>query len=85
MFFIFFQISKNSITHISPGALTGLASLKRLYLQRNELALIPVIALRPLHSLHTLDLSHNRLEKIEDNSFSSLKEVRKIHILWRSG
>lgn len=71
-----FQVSKNSINHFSPGALTGLSSLKELYVQYNELGSVPNLALRSPYVLKILDLSYNRMERVEDNSFSNLKEVK---------
>ncbi|XP_059472788.1 vasorin isoform X3 [Neocloeon triangulifer] len=67
------QMSGCKIEKIETGAFRGQeTSLKNLNLQDNLLDAVPVAALRPLRNLTLLDLSRNKLNRVTQDSFSSL-------------
>ncbi|XP_034945639.1 leucine-rich repeat and fibronectin type-III domain-containing protein 3 isoform X2 [Chelonus insularis] len=70
------QLSGCKITSIEENVFRGQElSLRSLNLKDNELTDVPTVPLRYLRNLTVLDLSMNKLTKIEDNSFRNLKLV----------
>lgn len=63
-------VSSGEIKYVSDAAFDGLASpLQALGLPNNLLERVPSSALATLNGLERLDLSHNRLHTIHNNSF----------------
>lgn len=75
------QISGCKIDRIEDDAFRGQGPyLKNLNLQDNELTEVPVKALKVLTNLSLLDISKNRIRKIENNSFSTLKKLTTLKV-----
>lgn len=49
-------------------------------LQDNELTEVPVEALRPLRSLVLLDLSRNRISRVPDSAFETLRGLTTLKV-----
>lgn len=74
-------VSSGELRQVSADAFSGLATpLQALGLPNNLLENVPTSALRGLHHLERLDLSHNRLQRIHNISF----EVSIFYYLFRS-
>lgn len=72
-------VSSGEIRSVSDAAFDGLASpLQALGLPNNQLDRVPSSALAMLNGLERLDLSHNRLRTIHNNSF----KVSEKSTLW---
>ncbi|XP_057327727.1 leucine-rich repeat and fibronectin type-III domain-containing protein 3 [Microplitis mediator] len=70
------QLSGCKITSIEDNAFRGQElSLRTLNLKDNELTDIPTSSLKSLRNLTVLDISLNKITKIEDNAFRNLKLV----------
>ena len=72
------DLSRNSIQSISPGAFTGLSSLRLLNLSSNHIYDLGTV-LAPLVSLQSLDLSHNYIRGLQSKTLqaqSSLTYLR---------
>ncbi|XP_066597843.1 uncharacterized protein haf isoform X2 [Prorops nasuta] len=70
------QLSGCKIKTIEPDAFKGQeASLKSLNLKDNELTEVPSNTLKTLKNLTVLDLSMNKITRVNDNAFTGLKLV----------
>lgn len=70
-------VSSGEIKSVSDAAFDGLASpLQALGLPNNQLDRVPSTALATLSGLERLDLSHNRLHTIHNNSFEVIAILR---------
>lgn len=70
------QLSGCQIKTIEPEAFKGQEnSLKSLNLKDNELTEIPSVTLKTLRNLTILDLSMNKITKVNDNTFTGLKLI----------
>lgn len=70
------QLSGCQIKTIEPEAFKGQEnSLKSLNLKDNELTEIPSATLKTLRNLTILDLSMNKITKVNDNTFTGLKLI----------
>lgn len=68
------QISKSRVSGVNAAAFQGLEDrLHSLNLQDNLLMSVPTAALRNLRALTTLDLSNNKISKLENDTFAGLK------------
>ncbi|KZC08465.1 Leucine-rich repeats and immunoglobulin-like domains protein 3 [Dufourea novaeangliae] len=70
------QLSGCQINGIEPDAFSGQEStLKSLNLKDNELSEVPSNTLRVLRNLTVLDLSMNKITRVNDNAFAGLRLV----------
>lgn len=77
-------VSSGEIKSVSDAAFDGLGSpLQALGLPNNQLERVPSSALAMLSGLERLDLSHNRLHTIHNNSFKVLYlSILYMYIVW---
>ncbi|OQR73829.1 leucine-rich transmembrane protein-like [Tropilaelaps mercedesae] len=74
------RIHNTSLTHIYPDAFSGLSRVRFLDLSKNNLTAIPY-AISTLHNLQFLNVSSNRLRRLEPQSqFSSWKRLRLLDL-----
>ncbi|XP_078041964.1 leucine-rich repeat and fibronectin type-III domain-containing protein hattifattener [Augochlora pura] len=70
------QLSGCEIKTIEPGAFEGQeSSLKSLNLKDNDITEVPSGTLKTLRNLTVLDLSMNKITRVNDNTFAGLKLV----------
>ncbi|GAA6101275.1 leucine-rich repeat and transmembrane domain-containing protein 2 [Tachysurus ichikawai] len=73
-----FNLSRNDIMLIDPGAFANLSNLLQLDLSRNQLLTLHPFTFYPLSSLEFLDLSSNFLEDLAVDLFSELSNLREL-------
>ncbi len=74
-----------SLGSIPKNQLSEIANLTGLDVQRNSVASIPSGLFGPFPKLEQLDLSHNPLNKLEDDVFDGLQDVLRIVIAGNIG
>ena len=74
------NLSSNQITSIEGDVFSSFSSLKALHLVNNRLTTVPSEAIKGPTMLQFLDLSFNRLETIEDNSFAGMNNLDTLNI-----
>lgn len=75
------QLSGCQIQTISPTAFKGLELyLRHLSLQDNKIDQLPVSSLEGLINLTLLDLSRNRISRVPDDAFVTLKNIQTIKL-----
>ncbi|XP_056615100.1 extracellular leucine-rich repeat and fibronectin type III domain containing 2a [Triplophysa dalaica] len=66
------QLGYNKLTNLTEGMLRGLGRMQCLYLQHNLIEVIAVNAFWECPSLSSLDLSSNKLAKLDESTFTVL-------------
>ncbi|MGH0180036.1 UNVERIFIED_CONTAM: hypothetical protein FKN15_003144 [Acipenser sinensis] len=74
------DLKKNLISTILPGALQGLSELRRLDLKKNLISTILPGALQGLSELRRLDLSKNRIGCLSPDVFQGLPNLTKLDL-----
>lgn len=74
------DLSYNDITFLADNGISGLRSLKELYLQDNLITLIGDQSFNGLQSLEVLNISSNRAIAIPPELFKTTRMLRKIYI-----
>jgi Leucine-rich repeat (LRR) protein len=76
------ELQNNSLTALAPGLFSGLDHLLVLNLSRNDLSSNWVNAntFRALNSLVALDLSHNRLSKLDGQALSTMSSLQILNL-----
>ena len=70
------RIQLSRITEVEPGSFNGLTSLRHLYLSRNDrLNILRAGMFHGLIAIHTLWVSHNGINTIDDGTFANLKTL----------
>lgn len=69
------QLGYNKLTNLTEGMLRGMARLQFLFVQHNLIELVTPTAFSECPSLISIDLSSNRLSRLEGNTFTSLSNL----------
>ncbi|XP_008854140.1 platelet glycoprotein Ib alpha chain [Nannospalax galili] len=74
------DISFNQLTSLAPGALEGLSQLHELYLQNNNLMMLPPRLLMPTPRLRKLNLASNKLGELPPGLLEGLDELDTLYL-----
>lgn len=69
------SLTFNNIAEIPNGTFTMLSNLSDLSLRRNRIELLTAESIRPITQIRRLDVSHNRITRIEKNFFSGVTNM----------
>ncbi|XP_074839974.1 protein phosphatase 1 regulatory subunit 29 [Carettochelys insculpta] len=69
------QLGYNKLTNLTEGMLRGMARLQFLFVQHNLIEVVTPAAFSECPSLISIDLSSNRLSRLEGNTFTSLSNL----------
>ncbi|XP_024055903.1 protein phosphatase 1 regulatory subunit 29 [Trachemys scripta elegans] len=69
------QLGYNKLTNLTEGMLRGMARLQFLFVQHNLIEVVTPTAFSECPSLISIDLSSNRLSRLEGNTFTSLSNL----------
>ncbi|KAJ6658863.1 hypothetical protein lerEdw1_019499 [Lerista edwardsae] len=69
------QLGYNKLTNLSEGMLRGMSHLQYLFVQHNLIEVVTPNAFSECPSLISLDLSSNRLSRLEGSTFASLNNL----------
>ncbi|KAL5282095.1 hypothetical protein ACFFRR_005383 [Megaselia abdita] len=77
-----FNVSNNQILELSRNTFDGFLKLKELYINVNQLEILPFQLFKPMKLLRILNASHNRFLLFQDNFFAYNKELRVLDLSW---
>ncbi|XP_022656113.1 toll-like receptor Tollo [Varroa jacobsoni] len=74
------DLSSNKLRYVDDRAFENLSNLKKLYLQRNELAQMVETALSGLSRLQLLDMSNNRLNTLPPKVLQGSADLKELYL-----